>query len=106
MRNTTEEVDVTTYQGAPLVNFGNTTLRACADKVKEDLERLDETLKERLEWSDTDMLGAIVSFLDTQTWQQPLPADDSDDEYNSSSIKKCSRANSITLQAATRGKRC
>ena len=106
MKNTTEEVDVTTYQGAPLVNFGNTTLKACADKVKEDLERLDETLKERLEWSDTDMLGAIVSFLDTQTWQQPLPADDSDDEDNSSSIKKCSRANSITLQAATRGKRC
>lgn len=59
------------YQGAPLVNYTDSYAKACASHVMKDLECLCTKMRERLEWSDTDSLGAIVAYLDTQTWFLP-----------------------------------
>lgn len=34
-----------------------------------DLKRLDEKMRDRLEWSDVKMLRSILVFIDTQGWQ-------------------------------------
>ena len=57
------------YQGSALSNYSPAVLKQCADAALADVKRLEEKLKERLEWSDTNMLRAILAFLDTQNWQ-------------------------------------
>ena len=49
----------------------DSSCKACAGYVMKDLECLSQKMKERLGWSDTDILGAILTFLDTQTWFLP-----------------------------------
>ena len=44
-------------------------LKQCVDEALSDIKRLEEKLRERLEWSDMDMLRAILAFLDTQNWR-------------------------------------
>ena len=48
---------------------------ACKKEVLTDLSRLDCEVRERIEWSDTNMLRSILVYLDTQTW---LGNDDDD----------------------------
>lgn len=43
-------------------------MKACKDEAAADLNRLDEKLRIRLEWSNTALLRAILLFLDTQNW--------------------------------------
>ena len=53
------------YPGSVLSCYSPSVLKLCADEA---LSEIDEKLKERLEWSDTHMLRAILSFLDIQNW--------------------------------------
>ena len=57
------------YQGSVLSNYTPAVLKQCAGQALSDIKRLQEKLRERLEWSDTDMLRAILAFLDTQNWR-------------------------------------
>ena len=56
------------YQGSVLANYNPTTLKACANSALADVERLEERMKSRLEWSDLELLRAILVFLDTKSW--------------------------------------
>ena len=57
------------YQGVVVQDF-----EACLEQSKgdvlADVQRLERCMKERLEWSDTEMLRAILVFIDTENWQQ------------------------------------
>lgn len=69
------------YQGATLKHFNEAMLKSCKDQALADVRRLEEKMKERLEWSDVKLLRAILVFLDTQTWRPVITAaGDSDSE--------------------------
>ena len=55
------------YQGVALRRYDATTLFYCSSQALADLERLTEKMRERLEWSDTDLLRALLVFLETQS---------------------------------------
>ena len=57
------------YQGVALQNF-DTTLEQCKKHVKADICRLEQKIKERLEWSDIQLMRSILVFLETQSWQK------------------------------------
>ena len=57
------------YQGVPLQNFDD-CLDRCKAPALADIQRLHEQLKTRLEWSDVNLLRAILVFLETQSWLQ------------------------------------
>ena len=59
-----------TYQGATLTGYNSTTLEYCKKEALADLERLNEKLRERLEWSDVTLLRAVLVFLETQSWMK------------------------------------
>lgn len=63
-----EEDDGNVYQGALLHSYSPTVLQHCANQVLSDLQKLDEQMRSRLEWSDVEMLRAILVFLDTHSW--------------------------------------
>ena len=64
------------YQGYPIVNF-DTTVDKCKAHVLADLERLEKEIKQRLEWTDTGLLRALLAFLETQNWQEKDTGNDS-----------------------------
>ena len=64
------------YQGIVLQNY-DATFEQCKGQVLADVERLQSKVKERLEWFDTDLLRALLVFLETQNW---LRKGDNEDE--------------------------
>ena len=56
------------YQGVHLKKYNDSTVKSCKDQAIADLNRLDEKIRSRLEWSDTGLLRAILLLLDTQNW--------------------------------------
>jgi len=54
-----------TYQGVCLKKYTDSTVKTCKEQALADLNRLDEKLRGRLEWSDIGLLRAI---LDAQNW--------------------------------------
>lgn len=56
------------YQSAVLANYNPTTVKACADSVLADVDRLKASIKTRLEWSDLELMRAVIVFLDTKSW--------------------------------------
>ena len=58
----------TTYQGIELHHFNDVVVNSCRQQALSDLRKLDDELKERLSWSDTKLMRAIMVFLDTQAW--------------------------------------
>ena len=58
----------TLYQGAVIAHYTPTTLKMCADSAIADAKQLEVKMKTRLEWSDLEMLRAILVFLDTSSW--------------------------------------
>lgn len=56
------------YQGATLHHFSESVVTTCKDQVIADISRLEIKMRERLEWSDANLLRAILMFLDTQSW--------------------------------------
>ena len=67
------------YQGVAISDF-DATLETCSRDVMADLRRLDGKIKTRLEWSDTDLLRAVVAFLSTHNWLMREDTQDSDEE--------------------------
>ena len=57
------------YQGIILQNFEG-SLEQCKTHVLADFQRLEDCIKQRLEWSDITVLRSILVFIDTQNWQQ------------------------------------
>ena len=47
------------YQGVTLKKYDTATLSYCLREALADLERLTEKMRERLEWSDTNLLRAF-----------------------------------------------
>ena len=56
------------YQGGTLTHYNESTVTNCSIHTLEDLKRLSSTLKERLAWSDLQLLRSILVFLDTCSW--------------------------------------
>ena len=53
------------YQGFPIENLDN-TVDQCKVHVLGDLQRLEEDIKQRFEWTDVNLLRALLVFLETQ----------------------------------------
>ena len=68
MEKIDSEGSITCYQGAEIKNYTPATLENCKKQVLGDLERLNKTIQQRLEWSDVRLLRALIAFLDTQSW--------------------------------------
>ena len=56
-------------------NFDD-VLKQCTTQVKEDVSRLNEKIKRRLEWSDVQLMRSILILVETQSWQ--LHSDEED----------------------------
>ena len=60
-----KEIDgVREYQGIPVGNFDD-CVQQCLIHVLADLHRVEENIKNRLEWSDLKLLRSILVFLKT-----------------------------------------
>lgn len=68
------------YQGVALQNFDR-TLEQCKKHVMDDICKLEEKIKERLEWSDIQLMRSILVFLETQSWQKSFSELDSHDDH-------------------------
>ena len=58
------------YQGVALRRYDATTLSYCSSEALADLERLTGKMRERIQWSDTDLLRALLVFLEIQSWMK------------------------------------
>ncbi len=73
------------YQNSVLTQYSTQVLSNCTSTVLSDLQKLEVKLRERLAWSDVELLRSILAFLDTRSWVAPLKptvaveADSSDD---------------------------
>ena len=68
-RMTTEEEDgETTYQGGTVTHYDSTTIASCSVQAIADLKNLTGKLRDRLSWSDMELLRAMLMFLDTASW--------------------------------------
>ena len=75
MERIDSEGSVYCYQGAEIKNYTDTTLESCKRQALGDLERLNRTIQQRLEWSDLHLLRALIVFLESQSWVEREPAD-------------------------------
>lgn len=66
------------YQGVVLQNF-DSTLEQCKKHVMDDICRLEEKIKEQLEWSDIQLMRSVLVFLETRSWQKSFSEDSSGD---------------------------
>ena len=85
------EGSVVTYQGAEIKNYNSVTLESCKRQALADMERLNNTIKERLEWSDVKLLRALIVFLDTQSWTRRFLTND-DDYTDDTSLQEVKNA--------------
>lgn len=47
-------------------------LSRCSSLALSDLKKLDGKIRDRLAWSDTELLRSILAFLDTRSWTAPV----------------------------------
>ena len=59
------------YQGSVLHQYTSNMLSRCSSLVVSDLKKLDTKIRDRLAWSDTELLRSILAFLDTRSWAAP-----------------------------------
>ena len=52
-----------------LKRYTNATIKMCKEHAVADLNHVDQKMRDRLEWSNIDLLLAILVFIDTQNWQ-------------------------------------
>ena len=57
------------YQGVALQNF-DLTMEQCNKHVMDDICRLEQKVKEHLEWSDIQFMRSMLVFMETQSWQK------------------------------------
>lgn len=67
------------YQGFPIANF-DATIDYYKVHVLADLKRLEREIKQRLEWTDTGLLRALLAFLETQNWQERHTGNDDEED--------------------------
>ena len=60
------------HQGVALKWYDATTLSYCSKQAQSDLRRFTEKMLKRLEWSNTDLLRAILVFVETQSWAKRI----------------------------------
>ena len=60
------------YQGAELQKCSDAVNVKLKQDAVEDLNRLDEKMRERLTWSDTQLLRSLLVFLETQSWTKQI----------------------------------
>ena len=76
------------YQGVALKRYDAATLSYSSSAALGDLERLTDKLRERLEWSDIDLLRALLVFLETQRWmKRNVTGDESDSDPSLAELK-------------------
>ena len=80
------------YQGAVLANHNPTTHKMCADSALADVKQLEVRMKTRLEWSDLEMLRAILVFLDTKSWSTSPSADTMETSENTDDLEEIRKA--------------
>lgn len=51
-----------------LTHFTDSMLSLCSNEALADLQKMNDRSKERLAWSDVDLLQSILVFLDTRSW--------------------------------------
>ena len=71
-------------------HYTSDTVKFCAEQARKNSRRLEEKMKERLEWSDTKLLKAILVMLDTQSWHCTTRRsfeDDGEDEDGLTELK-------------------
>ena len=51
------------YYGAAVDSYTSHSIKHCTEQALEDLRKLEEKKKERLEWSDTTILRATCIFV-------------------------------------------
>ena len=56
------------YQGIVLNKYAVSVVEQCAKHALKDLKSLENEMKNRLEWSDIELLRSILTFMDTQSW--------------------------------------
>lgn len=78
------------YQGAALHKYSQTLLDHCCKEALEDLSRIDKEMRNRLQWSDVQLLRSIVVFLDTPGWHHL--SDDSEEEADDRSLTEVKSA--------------
>ena len=66
------------YQGVALKWYDATTLSYCSKQAQSDLRRLTEKMLGCLEWSNTDLLWAILVFVETQSCPKRIVRGDTD----------------------------
>ena len=85
----TDEDGEKSYQGAVLKRYSQSVVEDLKQNALDDLSRLDEKMRERLQWSDTSLLRCLVVFLDPQSWTKQSHfrhvsnSFDDDDEFDS-----------------------
>ena len=63
------------YQGSALTQYSHSMLSRCTSLGVSDLQKLDSNIRDRLAWSDVELLHSILVFLDTRCWiATPKPA--------------------------------
>lgn len=80
--------DGSVYQGATLQHYNDAMLQSCKDQALADLKRLDDTMRDRLAWTDVKLLRSILAFLDTQGWRSPVTntSDSSDSDAEGDTV--------------------
>ena len=75
------------YQGVCLKSYSESVKKAWKEQVVADLNRLDEKLRIRLEWSNLALLRAILILLDTKNWTSRHSSDSKEDDESLDEIK-------------------
>lgn len=74
--------DKKSYQGVSLRNCDITTQQSSIRHALVDLNNLDAKMRERLEWSDVNLLRSLLAFTETQNWAARVDAGDNDEDHS------------------------
>ena len=87
-----EEGSEKMYQGATLKNVTLTAKENVKEEVLRDLGRLNDSMRERLEWSDITLLRSLLVFIETQNWAErsrnPNDSDEGIEDCSLAEVKK------------------
>ena len=67
------------YQESELHHLRHTTTKTYADQALADLKSLDDQTQARLEWSDVELMRAVLHFVEMQSWQSSEESSTDDD---------------------------
>ena len=105
-----EEGSEKMYQGAALKNVTLAAKESAKEEVLHDLGRLNDSMRERLEWLDIKLLRSLLVFIETQNWagrsRNPDDSNEGIDDCSLAEVKKSVELLTyLTLQKASRSER-